>query len=552
MVLSGGDIPLANASHREYREHFYAILDELSVRLGGGRAFGSCDGRMSWPGRGVYFFFEPGEVRAPNAAGQRVVRVGTHAVSAGSKTTLWQRLKQHQGYGGDAGLGVGNHRGSVFRHHVGHALIRSGRGPDVTEAWLTTSPTPEMRASELPLERLVSEYLASMRVLWIDADDTPGSNSIRAYIEAHAIALLSEAAAAEPASSGWLGHHAADEAIRRSGLWNVKHVGRSFDPAFLDVFQRLVAHTPSVSVRGGKLRESAVQPVAVITPPPSVPMSTSANSALEQPVLALLSCTKKKAPAPCPAEDLYAPSSFFRKAYALARRGARDTFILSAKHGLVHPGDVIAPYEQTLADSGRAERRAWALGVHRQLTARTEYREARTILWFAGEAYRQDLMPLVVGDGKRCVVPMEGLAQGEQLAWLTRNEQVRTEALPRSQRVAAPATGAPCVNRALEKSVLERPARMPARPTASSSAPSATAFEQELGERLARARRDSKKSLIVNAGDLHRAVGGYPGTGNRMPICCRVMRKHMRAGDRIVAAPPRGDGASLTVCYELT
>ncbi|WP_198133797.1 DUF6884 domain-containing protein [Anaeromyxobacter dehalogenans] len=499
----------------------------------------------------MYFFFEPGEERRPSAAGQRVVRVGTHAVSAGSKTTLWQRLKQHQGYGGDAGVGVGNHRGSVFRHHVGLALIRSGRSPDMAEAWMTTSPTPEMRASELPLEQLVSEYLASMRVLWIEADDTPGPNSMRAYIEAHAIALLSEAATAEPASSGWLGHHAADEAIRRSGLWNVKHVGRSFDPAFLDEFQRLVAHTPSVSLGGGRSRESAVHPVAVATPLASVPLGESANSALEQPVLALLSCTKKKAPVPCAAADLYAPSSFFRKAYALARRVARDTFILSAKHGLVHPGDVIAPYEQTLADSGRAERRAWALGVHRQLIARTEYREARTILWFAGDAYRQDLMPLVMGDGKRCVVPMERLAQGEQLAWLTRNEQVRTEALPLPRRVAGPATGSPVVNRALEKPVVEKPARMMARPTAA-AAPKAAAFEQELGERLARARRDSKKSLVVNAGELHRSVGGYPGPGNRMPICCRVMRKYMSAGDRIVAAPPRGDGASFTVCYELT
>ncbi|ABC83048.1 hypothetical protein Adeh_3280 [Anaeromyxobacter dehalogenans 2CP-C] len=416
---------------------------------------------------------------------------------------------------------------------------------------MTTSPTPEMRASELPLEQLVSEYLASMRVLWIEADDTPGPNSMRAYIEAHAIALLSEAATAEPASSGWLGHHAADEAIRRSGLWNVKHVGRSFDPAFLDEFQRLVAHTPSVSLGGGRSRESAVHPVAVATPLASVPLGESANSALEQPVLALLSCTKKKAPVPCAAADLYAPSSFFRKAYALARRVARDTFILSAKHGLVHPGDVIAPYEQTLADSGRAERRAWALGVHRQLIARTEYREARTILWFAGDAYRQDLMPLVMGDGKRCVVPMERLAQGEQLAWLTRNEQVRTEALPLPRRVAGPATGSPVVNRALEKPVVEKPARMMARPTAA-AAPKAAAFEQELGERLARARRDSKKSLVVNAGELHRSVGGYPGPGNRMPICCRVMRKYMSAGDRIVAAPPRGDGASFTVCYELT
>lgn len=536
--------PLATASHREYREQFYAILDDLSARLGGGRAFRHCDGRMSWPSRGVYFFFEPGEVRAAGAAGQRVVRVGTHAVSAGSKTTLWQRLKQHRGYGGGGSGSAGSHRGSVFRHHVGLALMRSGRGPNVAEAWMTASPTPEMRASELPLEQLVSEYLASMRVLWVEADDMPGPNSIRAYIEAHAIALLSEAATAEPASPGWLGQHAADEAVRRSGLWNVKHVGRSFDRAFLDVFQRLAAHTPSVSL-GAQPRGSPVKPPAVMTPIPSSRLDERTLATLQQPVLALISCTKKKAPCPCRAAELYAPSSFFRLAYAFARRVARDTFVLSAKHGLVHPDDAIAPYEQTLANAGGAERRAWALGVHRQLVARTEYREAKTILWFAGEAYRGDLMTLVLGDGKRCVVPMQGLAQGEQLAWLTRNAHVRAEAFSVPPPVAAPAA-----RRVRVEGNLELPTGMSARRTAS-VAPTAAAFEQELGGRLARARRDSKRSLTVNAGELHRAVGGYPGRANRMPICCRVMRKYMSAGDRVVAAPPKGDGASLTVCYEL-
>src|SRR5207249_4529063 len=110
-------------------ERFYSTLSSLALKLGGPRVLAECDGRMRWPNRGVYFFFEPGEHRAaPNGEQLRIVRVGTHAVSAGSQTTLWTRLKQHRGTGmpGDP-PGRGNHRGSIFRRHVGTALLGAGR-----------------------------------------------------------------------------------------------------------------------------------------------------------------------------------------------------------------------------------------------------------------------------------------------------------------------------------------------------------------------------------------------------------------------------------------
>jgi hypothetical protein len=67
----------------------------------------------------VYFFFEDGEVRADG--GLRLVRVGTHALTATSKATLWGRLRQNRGQVGGRSPGGGNHRGSVFRRHVGAA-----------------------------------------------------------------------------------------------------------------------------------------------------------------------------------------------------------------------------------------------------------------------------------------------------------------------------------------------------------------------------------------------------------------------------------------------
>ncbi len=47
-----------------------------------------CTGRMRWPQRGVYFFFEDGETRSGSGSRHRVVRVGTHALVSGSRATL--------------------------------------------------------------------------------------------------------------------------------------------------------------------------------------------------------------------------------------------------------------------------------------------------------------------------------------------------------------------------------------------------------------------------------------------------------------------------------
>jgi len=82
---------------------------------------------------------------------------------------------------------------------------------------------------------------------------------------------------------------------------------------------------------------------------------------------------------------------------------------------------------------------------------------------------------------------------------------------------------------------------------------SATAedFESELVALFRLAEQHQRGSIDIRAGDLHRRTGDYPGTDHRMPLCCLVMRKHMRPGDRVVAEPPRGAGASLTIRYVL-
>ena len=140
---------------------FYSILDKLEGNVGGKRTLEECHGRMNWPQKGVYFFFEPGEMRTVSGAGLRVTRVGTHALKAGSKSTLWGRLRMHRGTMAGSNPGGGNHRGSVFRLHVGAALIRRDDwAEEVTAQWAVgSSAKRHVRDQEHPLEQWVNRQL---------------------------------------------------------------------------------------------------------------------------------------------------------------------------------------------------------------------------------------------------------------------------------------------------------------------------------------------------------------------------------------------------------
>jgi hypothetical protein len=218
---------------------FYSLVGSLAKSVGGPRTLAECSGRLNWPRRGVYFFMEKGESRSDSGSGPRIVRVGTHALRAGSQTKLWTRLSQHRGH---EKTGSGNHRGSIFRALVGTALIARD-GHDVP-AWDEGNNAPaDVRASEVGLECEVSKVIGAMPFLWLAIEDEPGTESLRGYLEQNAIALLSnfEKSPLDPPSAEWLGRLCNRERVRRSGLWNQNHVDEPYDSAFLDCLEQLVS-----------------------------------------------------------------------------------------------------------------------------------------------------------------------------------------------------------------------------------------------------------------------------------------------------------------------
>jgi 5-methylcytosine-specific restriction protein A len=81
--------------------------------------------------------------------------------------------------------------------------------------------------------------------------------------------------------------------------------------------------------------------------------------------------------------------------------------------------------------------------------------------------------------------------------------------------------------------------------------PTAPVFRSALAGIFSGATRACQQSLRLSAGELHRVVGGYPGANHRMPLCCRVMKQAMQAGDEIVDSLSSGQGPTLTIDYRL-
>ncbi len=217
---------------------FYKLLSKLGDGLGGVQSFKDFKPGPLFPKKGVYFFFEDSETRYNLELDLRVVRVGTHAVSSNSKSTLWQRLRSHRG----TADGNGSHRSSIMRLYVGASLIERSHGMISVPTWgLGQSADNITRETEAELEKEVSAYIGNMKILWLSINDENSAMSDRAYIERNSIALLAgRNGPLDLPSKNWLGNFCPNMSVRTSGLWNVDFVDNFYDEKFLEVFSQFV------------------------------------------------------------------------------------------------------------------------------------------------------------------------------------------------------------------------------------------------------------------------------------------------------------------------
>lgn len=136
--------------------------------------------------------------------------------------------------------------------------------------------------------------------------------------------------------------------------------------------------------------------------------------------LVLVACSGMKLDRPAVARDLYS-SPLFKKSRAWAERNGDEWEILSALHGLIEPGQYIAPYDLTLSRMSVRYRRDWAEharnGLRVLLALRKPVRPITKIIFLCGKLYEDALPPETLAEA---CFPLRGLEIGERLAWLNR------------------------------------------------------------------------------------------------------------------------------------
>lgn len=134
--------------------------------------------------------------------------------------------------------------------------------------------------------------------------------------------------------------------------------------------------------------------------------------------IGLVSCTKSKLEQPAPPGELYEPSSLFSKARQYCEQNHDEWRILSAKHHLLEPdGPPIEPYDETLTGARVGRKREWAEEAFEQLEAAGLLEPDTVLVFHAGKAYYEELLPLLEETEVTTRFPVEGLMIGERLGW---------------------------------------------------------------------------------------------------------------------------------------
>lgn len=133
----------------------------------------------------------------------------------------------------------------------------------------------------------------------------------------------------------------------------------------------------------------------------------------------LVSCCGEKLQHPAPAKELY-QSNLFRLARRYAESQASRSqdvswVILSALLGVVHPDQVVEPYEQRMWTK-RARWNSWATGVQKGLLNLAGDEPARFVS-LCGSKYEVDVT------GHIMERPLAGMGIGQRLQWLKQQLQ---------------------------------------------------------------------------------------------------------------------------------
>jgi len=143
----------------------------------------------------------------------------------------------------------------------------------------------------------------------------------------------------------------------------------------------------------------------------------SASGRGRQGRVGLVGCVRQQAARAAAAQDLFV-SPLFRGRRAYVERTCERWYVLSALHGLVAPGEELAPYDLKLKSLSQAERRAWSERVLTQLEAELGDLSEFAFEIHAGASYTNEgLVRGLRARGAAVELPAAGLGEAQELAF---------------------------------------------------------------------------------------------------------------------------------------
>ncbi len=253
--------------------------------------------------------------------------------------------------------------------------------------------------------------------------------------------------------------------------------------------------------------------------------------------LVIIGCGKSKSwdrypdAVPTKAKDIYI-GPYFRLNRRYAERLGCDWMVFSAKYGFMRP-DFVIPRSYDVTFNKRSTCPISVPELKRQVEEQGLGRyDEITVL--GGRDYVDRVSESFAHTHAKIEAPFAGYGMGQQMHMI--NERLREEGLAQQGK---PSIATP------DSAVSGDRAKTDVRPAS-------TVNTETFRKALQRILDETRGSFVdVTSGDLHRLVGGYPGKHHNLPACCDVMTSAMQSGDTILASPPKGRGAKLTIRYVL-
>jgi hypothetical protein len=143
--------------------------------------------------------------------------------------------------------------------------------------------------------------------------------------------------------------------------------------------------------------------------------------------VAIITCGSDKQYKKCPAKEMYIGSLFVASRKYVESVYGNNYCILSAKYHLLHPDDIIEPYDMFLGKFKKEEKQEWWRITSNMLLE--EFSENTEYEFYAGKDYIEGILPVLDKAGRKYNCYLNDLGMGYKIQWFQHHTKKKAKRL---------------------------------------------------------------------------------------------------------------------------